>query len=124
MCRPGRQHLGEFRLALAEHSLQALQGGRFLTVSGCCDKAVAMQHLLQRYEAPVRVQTVALGDSPNDESMLANADIAVIINSAHAHDMHPSGPERIIRTSETGPRGWQEAMDTLLATPHIFPAED
>jgi mannosyl-3-phosphoglycerate phosphatase family protein len=116
--------LGEFRMALAEHSLQALQGGRFLSISGCCDKAVAVQHLLSQYPESQRIQTVVLGDSPNDASMLATADIAVIIESAHSAELKPTGPDRIIRTSASGPRGWQEAMDILLATPHIFPAED
>lgn len=116
--------LGEFRMALAEHSMQAVQGGRFLTVSGYSDKAVAMQHLRQRYAKTDRVQTIALGNSPNDESMLATADIAVIIRSDHSDDLQPTGPERIIRTLECGPRGWQEAMDELLAAPKIFPGED
>ena len=80
-----------------------------------------MQHLLRRYEKDGPVQTVALGDSPNDESMLANADIAVIIESAHAQVMQPAGPQQVIRTIARGPRGWQEAMDTLLATPELFP---
>ena len=111
-------------MALAEHSMQAVQGGRFLTVSGYSDKAVAMQQLRQRYAKTDRVQTIALGNSPNDESMLATADIAVIIRSDHSGDLQPTGPERIIRTLECGPRGWQEAMDELLAAPKVFPGED
>ena len=91
---------------------------------GIADKAVAMQRLRQRYESAGPVHTVALGDCPNDESMLATADIAVIIKSARSEELQPTGPQRIIRTAECGPRGWQEAMDTLLATPQLFPGED
>ena len=112
--RDSAERLAEFRQALAQHSLQALQGGRFVTVSGHCDKATAMSLVRERYAAETPVRTIALGNSPNDESMLAAADIAVIINSRRADDMYISGPAHIIRTTEPGPAGWQEAMLGLL----------
>ncbi len=105
------ERLAEFSEALAAHELQGLQGGRFLAVSGPCDKSLAMAQLKARYD---NVITVALGDSPNDLSMLAAADIAVLIASARSPAMDVHCPGRLIRTTQAGPAGWQEAMGTLL----------
>ncbi|MEP5837483.1 MAG: HAD-IIB family hydrolase [Marinobacter sp.] len=112
------ERLAEFRMALAQHSMQAMQGGRFLSVAGCSDKAVAMQKLRERYGGEEQTTIIALGDSPNDESMLAAADIAVIIRSARSASLHPHGPDKIVRTTGSGPRGWQEAMSMLFESMH------
>lgn len=101
-----------FLEALEEHGLAALQGGRFLSVAGPSDKGTALRTLRQRYAGDATV--IALGDSPNDESMLAAADIAVIIRSERSESLAPAGPQRVVRTRQHGPSGWQEAMSALL----------
>ncbi len=101
-----------FLEALAGHGLRALQGGRFLSVAGFTDKGHALTRLRQRY--PGNPTVIALGDSPNDEAMLAASDIAVIIKSQRSDELAPEGPGRIIRTRAPGPSGWQEAMSALL----------
>lgn len=102
----------EFLACLQDHGLVALQGGRFLSVAGPGDKGLALQHLRKHYASDAVV--IALGDSPNDESMLAAADIAVIIRSERSESLAPKGPQRIVRTRQRGPSGWQEAMSVLL----------
>lgn len=104
--------LHEFHACLSERELRAQQGGRFLTVAGPTDKGRALSRLRARYGADATV--IALGDSPNDEAMLSAADIAVIIRSARSESLNPQGPARVIRSSEAGPIGWQEAMLPLL----------
>ncbi len=106
------QNLERFRSLLAARGLTAQQGGRFLSVAGPTDKGAALKRLRLRYvnHGPV----IALGDSPNDLSMLAAADIAVIIKSARSDSLEPAGPGRILRTRHPGPSGWQEAMSALL----------
>ncbi len=104
--------LEQFHACLAEEDLVAQQGGRFLTVAGPTDKGIALTRLRQRYVATATV--IALGDSPNDQSMLAVADIAVIIKSARSDSLDPQEPARVIRSSHPGPLGWQEAMLPLL----------
>jgi mannosyl-3-phosphoglycerate phosphatase family protein len=109
------RRLAEFRGALAGESMQAQQGGRFLSIAGYSDKALALHKLRERYGGVENTLLIALGDSPNDETMLAAADIAVIIRSAHSEALQPTGPSSIIRTEARGPSGWQEAMSELLA---------
>lgn len=104
--------LQQFHQHLARHNLSAQQGGRFLTVAGHTDKGRALTRLRQRYRSDATV--IALGDSPNDLPMLAVADIAVIIKSARSESMDPQGPSRVIRSTASGPAGWQEAMLPLL----------
>ncbi len=106
------QELPRFRSLLQQHGLTAQQGGRFLSVAGPTDKGAALNRLRLRYvnHGPV----IALGDSPNDLSMLAAADIGVIIKSARSDSLQPEGPGRILRTQQRGPSGWQEAMSGLL----------
>jgi mannosyl-3-phosphoglycerate phosphatase len=111
-----------FLKQLASHNLTAQQGGRFLTVmSQSADKANAMQWLTKHIGGQTDIQTIALGDSPNDEGMLNAANIAVIIKSARSQALSVSGPQQIIRTELPGPAGWQWAMDQLLAANNSTP---
>ena len=106
------QRLARFCEQLEAQGLRAQQGGRFLSVAGLADKGLAVNRLRRRFEDGVKV--IALGDSPNDETMLAVADIAVIIRSERSASVQPRGPERIIRTEQDGPQGWQWAISLLL----------
>jgi len=108
-----------FLQLISDSGLQALQGGRFLAISGPCDKAAAMVVVTERYVNGTGPTTIALGDSPNDLAMLAAADIAVIVASARSAEMQLPDKTRLIRTRQTGPRGWQTAVLELLAQPAI-----
>ncbi|ARN73756.1 HAD-IIB family hydrolase [Oceanicoccus sagamiensis] len=104
--------LQDFIEQLAEHGLVAQQGGRFLCVMSAVDKASAMQWWCRKNYPGSKI--IALGDSPNDQAMLNAADIAVLIQSDRSGSMQLAGPEKMIRTTLTGPEGWQQAMDQLL----------
>jgi mannosyl-3-phosphoglycerate phosphatase len=113
------ERLEQFRSQLAEQGLRAVQGGRFLSVMGQFDKSSAMQWLVTRYRTQQPSESlilVALGDSPNDEAMLQAADIAVVIQSPRSAALHVNQPKQVIRTTAAGPVGWQEAMETILAS--------
>lgn len=110
------EQLPSFLHQLKEYGLQAVQGGRFLSVMGQFNKASAMQWLVRRYQTQEPLLTVALGDSPNDEAMLQAADIAVVIQSARSAQLEVNQPRWIIRTTQPGPTGWQEAMERILAS--------
>ncbi|AXS38978.1 HAD-IIB family hydrolase [Breoghania sp. L-A4] len=105
--------LGRFRDALKP--LQAVRGGRFLTLMGPGSKADRMAALCTCYRAQLDgdVLTVALGDAPNDREMIEAADIGVIV----ANPSHPPLPRlpgesagTIRRTVLAGPAGWNRAI--------------
>ena len=109
--RESDANLERFREQIHAAGLRLVQGGRFLHVMGQFDKAKAFLWLKSQYGPAV---TVALGDSPNDEAMLDEADIAVIVRSEHSDRIALSRPQRVIRTEKPGSAGWQEAMEALL----------
>ena len=95
-----------------------LQGGRFLHVLGQTDKGQATKLLKKTYQQytdrPCKL--IASGDGPNDLDMLKIADVAIIVRSpAHAPPELPHHPELIV-TGDTGPQGWAQAVQEILAT--------
>ncbi len=111
--------------ALESRGARVLQGGRFLHVAGDWDKGRALNWLADYLEHSrgTRPVTIALGDSHNDIAMLDAADYAVVIRSP----VHPpptlssnSSPKKsrkkqVLITKHTGPRGWAEGIEQILA---------
>ncbi|WP_372972988.1 HAD-IIB family hydrolase [Marinobacter sp.] len=109
--------LEQFRRALESEGLQLLSGGRFLHVMGQFDKAGAMAQLVQRYRSAWPEedwQTVALGDSPNDQAMLAGADLAVVMAGPGASRITLPSGHRVIRSQQPGPVGWNQCVLEIL----------
>ncbi|MDL0430307.1 HAD-IIB family hydrolase [Marinobacter sp. TBZ242] len=113
--------LARFREKLSEHSCRLVQGGRFLHAMGTFDKADGVRFLLNKYrehyreQYPVdRVIAIALGDSPNDQQMLEEADIAVIVRGVQSDSVSLPSQSRAIRSIKTGPAGWNECVLNLL----------
>lgn len=105
-----RSQKDAFLAALAQNGLSAQQGGRFLTLSLGRNKVDQMRSLISAYKPR---HTIALGDAPNDIAMLENADIGIIV----ANPARPPLPQlrnetsgRIIRTTDAGPKGWNQAV--------------
>ncbi|ASM70864.1 MULTISPECIES: HAD-IIB family hydrolase [Roseobacteraceae] len=103
-----------FLNALSQHGITAREGGRFLTLSFGQTKADRMAEII----ATCRPQfTVALGDAPNDVEMLQAADYGVIIANPHRAPLPPLKTEakgRILRTTLSGPEGWNNAVLDLV----------
>lgn len=99
---------------------RVLTGGRFLHLSGHCDKGKALRWLNRQFATEWGVQpiSIALGDSPNDSAMLEAADHAIIVRSP----AHP--PPRLSRsgstlvTRATGPEGWVEGLRLVIDRIH------
>lgn len=111
----------QFIAELRQLGANVLQGGRFLHVSGACDKGKALIWLTDLYKnnllAPVL--TIAIGDSQNDIAMLETANIAVLIPSP-THELPRLGkPQHIYNASHQGPSGWAESISMILNTLHI-----
>jgi len=106
-----------FIQALVKEGASVLQGGRFLHVSGKCDKGEAVRWLQEQYvinqdgQKPV---SLAIGDSQNDESMLAQADDSLVIRSP----VHDGSVFRhldvTMYSKKMGPAGWNEGVRQWL----------
>ncbi len=112
----GRQ--AEFVADLVGAGASVTQGGRFLSVSGDCDKGRALAWLSAEYARQwgvATVATLAIGDGANDSAMLDAAGTALLIRSP-AHDF-PSLQRTtgIIRSARCGPAGWAEGVAQWLA---------
>ncbi len=101
-----------FKKELQEHNLKAVSGGRFIHLSGQSNKGQALLKLGELYEKKYgKVVSIALGDSPNDISMLDAADIAVVI--PNKEKLSPTA-KRVIHAKEHGPTGWNTTMLEIL----------
>ncbi|NWK54027.1 HAD-IIB family hydrolase [Verrucomicrobiaceae bacterium N1E253] len=110
------QHWEDFYQQLEPHGIRALHGGRFIHLMGNADKSDGLKTVCDLYHMsePHTLWTcLALGDSPNDLSMLEAADIGVII----PHDKGPRIPlnaPHIQYASYPASKGWNQAVLDIL----------
>ncbi len=94
-----------------------LRGGRFIHVSGRCDKGQALTWLNQQYAlqangpAPL---SIAAGDSENDVAMLEAADRALVIRSPSHPAPGLARTTHLYRSAANGPNGWVEGIRHFL----------
>ena len=109
----------QFIECLREAGCEVLQGCRFLSMSGPCDKGRALCWLREAFarEHPGRtIQDLAAGDSGNDLAMLNAAGTALLVRSpVHAF---PDVDRRdgVLRSVDYGPAGWAEGVARWLET--------
>jgi mannosyl-3-phosphoglycerate phosphatase len=102
---------------LRQFGANPLQGGRFLHVSGLCDKGMALHWLSKEFRAQFPQNSwisIALGDSNNDVAMLQAADIAVRIASPISKLPEVNQHSRLIDSQLKGPAGWDQCMQQIL----------
>ncbi|MFV8818315.1 HAD-IIB family hydrolase [Haliea sp. E17] len=103
--------------ALRERGANPLQGGRFLTLAGDCDKGRALRwlraaYLSAGYAEPVH--DIAIGDSGNDIAMLETAETALVVRSP-VHDFPQlERGDKTLYSTECGPSGWAEGVARWL----------
>jgi len=103
---------------MEQHGATILQGGRFMHVSGDCDKGRALRWLNAQFAkardtSPV---SIAIGDSHNDIAMLEAADFAVIIRSPSHEPPDLARSDGVYLTEAQGPAGWDEGVREMLKT--------
>jgi len=103
---------------LAEAGATVLEGGRFLSVSGDCDKGRALEWLRDAYRhfhGGLPCHDLAAGDSGNDTAMLEVAETALVIRSP-VHDPPPLRRlQGVIYSRDFGPAGWAEGVAHWLS---------
>ena len=106
---------------MEQHGATILQGGRFMHVSGDCDKGRALRWLNAQYarQAGVTPVSIAVGDSQNDIAMLEAADYAIIIRSPSHEPPALARSEDVFVTEGFGPVGWDEGVRKVLETINI-----
>ena len=104
-----------FEKCLTDQGIAARYGGRYLTLSLGGTQADRMDEIAARYGNPPRI---ALGDAPNDLEMLLAADMPVLIRNPLAKPLPPlpkNEADRILKSTKTGPSGWNEMIQSLLS---------
>jgi len=105
------------KIKLKAAGANVLQGGRFVHISGKCNKGLAMNWLTKLYaklSPEQHVCSIALGDSYNDNDMLEAADIAVQIKSPKHDYPNLFRTDNLWQSQHTGPKGWAECLTKIL----------
>jgi D-glycerate 3-kinase len=108
----------EFKKTLESFGIRVIRGGQFIHLMGPNDKADALLELRIFYtnnQASHHWLIVALGDSPNDKSMLEAADFGVLIPNNKHSDFTLASPPSFLATAH-GPKGWQQAIQHIFSS--------
>lgn len=98
-----------------KRGLRITEGDRFYHLHGDCDKGKALEKLVRWYKKSYAdVKTIALGDSPNDFTMLKKVDYPVLVKSMREYPGIEKEIAALRTTEERGPAGWSAAVKGLL----------
>jgi mannosyl-3-phosphoglycerate phosphatase len=97
--------------AIKKMDLIVMSGGRYHHIMGHHNKGTAVKRLLHLYTKKYScLQSIALGDSQNDLSMLDEVDIPIVVQ-------RPDGSyisSKYQQAPGIGPRGWCSAITNLI----------
>lgn len=105
--------------AITSRGLRWTKGDRWHHLTGPHDKGEAVSHLIQYYRQAAASQgqqctTIALGNSLNDLPLLQAADIPVLVQREDGSYEASIDLPGLIRAPAPGPRGWSQALRSLL----------
>lgn len=105
-------------LAAVEHGgARALQGGRFVSLAGDCDKGIAWRWLREAFALAgggAAVYDLALGDGGNDVPMLESAHRAVVIPAPDRAPPQVRRSDGLLSVTGQGPEAWAEGVKAWL----------
>lgn len=100
--------------AFLAHGLKMTRGGRFFHAQRHPGKGDAVGRLLEWLASvQIPVTSIGLGDGLNDEGFLRVVDYPIILESAHAAELHRLIPHAE-RTPQPGPAAWASALLSVL----------
>jgi mannosyl-3-phosphoglycerate phosphatase len=99
----------------AEHGLDCVHGGRFIHLFIGGNKGSAVEKVLNIYKQQKgSTYSIALGDSPNDISMLKVVDRAVVMQGRDGTSIKGLDHPDIITVEENGPVAWNMVVLSIL----------
>jgi mannosyl-3-phosphoglycerate phosphatase len=99
----------------AQHSLDCVHGGRFIHLFIGGNKGRAVEKVLDIYkQLKGATFSIALGDSPNDISMLKAVDRAVVMQGRDGTYIKSLAHSDIIKAEGNGPVAWNKMMLSIL----------
>ena len=101
--------------AAAKRGVTVIAGGRFYHLQGKNNKGIAMAKVISWYgKTHENVRSIALGDSPNDFSMLEQADLPVLVRSPKKFSELKKRIPGLRVTTQESPGGWNSAIMDIL----------
>jgi mannosyl-3-phosphoglycerate phosphatase len=89
------------------------RGSRLYSVAGVSDKGIAVKILAGLYKKKMgRIKTIGVGDSPNDEPMLAAVDLPVLVQKPGGFWEDIELPN-LYKAKGIGPEGWVKVIKKL-----------
>jgi len=100
--------------AIKKSGLNYTVGGRFYTAMGPSDKGKATRILADLFRKKLgQIETVGIGDSPNDLPMLMTVDIPVLVQKPGG-DWGKIDAPHLYRVEGAGPEGWSRAIEEIV----------
>jgi mannosyl-3-phosphoglycerate phosphatase len=100
--------------AVKKAKLNYAAGGRFYSITGPNDKGRATEILTGLFRRKLgQVQTIGVGDSPNDLPMLSVVDIPILVQKPGGVWEEMDIP-RLRRVDGIGPEGWTRAVEEIV----------
>lgn len=112
----GSLNASQFKGEAHKLGLRLTQGGRFLHLGGDANKGQAVTQLLElcHINHEDSVQSIGLGDSENDLSMLQAVHIPIVIPNPHIQSTWATQLPSARIARAPGPEGWNEVVLSLL----------
>ena len=111
-----KEIVDEFTRHLKKIGMKLHEGGRVYNISDDCSKGKAMKTLIEmlKSELKCKTHTIVVGDSPNDISMLNACDQPCVIPLPNKKNLSYLKDQKIIRATQTAPKGWEEVVRASL----------
>ena len=109
-----REDIDRILNAVKRANLKCTFGGRYYGVTGPNDKGKATKILTGLFRRKLgQIQTIAIGDSPNDVPMLSAADIPILVQKPGGTWEELDIPN-LYRAEGVGPEGWTKAIEEII----------
>jgi len=103
--------------AIKKAGLNYARGARYYDVMGPNDKGKATRILIDLLQEKLGcLETVGIGDSPNDFPMLLAVDIPVLVQKPEG-DWEEMDIPNLRRAEGIGPEGWARAVEEIIQAP-------